>query len=53
MTKEEIDDLLEDTQDTIFDDFWILSILILSLFNNDKKADNVINIYINGDKVGE
>lgn len=46
-----IEDLFEDN--TSCDDIWIISLILLALFNNDKKADTIINVYINGDKVGE
>ncbi len=46
-----IEDLFEDNISC--DDIWIISLILLALFNNDKKADTIINVYINGDKVGE
>jgi len=47
-----LEDLFEDN--TSCDNIWILSLILLALFNpSDKKADTIINVYINGDKVGE
>lgn len=47
-----IEDLFE--ENTSCDDIWLLSLILLALFNlNDNKADTIVNVYINGDKVGE
>lgn len=47
-----IEDLFE--EDTVeCENVWILSLLYLILFNNGLKSEPRINVYINGDKVGE
>lgn len=47
-----LEDLFDDN--TYCDDIWILSLILLALFNtNDRKTDTIINVYINGEKVGE
>ena len=53
MSIKDIEELLGEESTPICDNFWILSILLLILFNNDKKAETIVNVYINGDKVGE
>lgn len=53
MTMKDIEELLKEESTPVCDSFWLLSILLLALFNSDKKADTIVNVYINGDKVGE
>lgn len=48
----DIEDLFEE-KISICDDFWLLSLILLMFLNYDDKSKTVINIYINGDKVGE
>lgn len=48
----DIEDLFEE-KTSICDDVWLLSLILLMFSNNDTKSKTIINIYINGDKVGE
>lgn len=53
MDLKDIENLFKEESAPECDGFWILAILSLALLNNDKKADTIVNVYINGDKVGE
>jgi len=53
MTMKDIEELFNEESTPVCDNFWILSIILLALFNTEKKAETVVNVYINGDKVGE
>lgn len=46
-----IEELFDDETIPYCDSVWVLSLLLILM--NDKKSDTIINIYINGDKVGE
>ena len=45
-----LEDLFDESESC--DNIWILSLIILLLFNVDRKTDTIINIYINEEKVG-
>lgn len=45
MSKKEIDELLKDDSVDIFDGFWVLSMILLLLFNS-KDDKTTINFYI-------
>lgn len=53
MKLEDIDKLFEEDKTTECDNIWFLAIILLVLFNDNKKTETIVNIYINGDKVGE
>ncbi len=53
MSIKDIEELLGEESAPICDNFWILSIILLALFNSEKKAETIVNVYINGEKVGE
>lgn len=53
MTIKDIEELFKEESAPLCDSFWVLSMLLLVLFNIDKKAETIVNVYINGDKVGE
>lgn len=46
-----IEELFEDDTISYCDSVWVLSLILLLMY--DKKSDTIINIYFNGDKVGE